>query len=340
MQADDSLAILTARDVASLLNQREREIMRVIEAAYSAHARGGTNCPHSLFLHPPQPANSRIIALPAYIGEETNVAGVKWISSFPSNLAMGLPRASALIVLNSVETGRAYAVMEGAIISKKRTSASAAIAASRLIADPQAVNYVGIIGCGEINREVLEFLSKTLPSLALVRVFDTSTERAQSFRAFCEDRFNVEALSAKSIDEVLGGGQVISIATTALEPHIQTLAACPPSTVILHLSLRDLAPHLLHEVDNVVDDVDHVCRANTSLDLATQKAGHRRCIRTTLGEILNGFSPSISGDGRTVVFSPFGLGILDLSLAAYVYKAAMSGGQMEMIPGFHAAASV
>jgi len=313
--------------------------MGVIEAAYRAHARGSTNCPHSLFLRLPQRGNSRIIALPAYIGEEMDVAGLKWISSFPSNTDLGLPRASALIVLNSMETGRAYAVMEGSIISAKRTAASAALAAQRLIADPDSVSCVGIVGCGEINREVLGFLSKRLTSLTHVRVFDTSSERARVFQSFCEERLSLESQPAKSITEVLSGGQLISVATTAVEPHIQTVSPCPPSTVILHLSLRDLAPEVLYAVDNVVDDIDHVCRANTSLDLAAKASGHRRFIRTTIGNILNGDAPPIAGDGRTAVFSPFGLGILDVSLAEHVYRLAERGGKSLVLPGFHATAS-
>jgi ornithine cyclodeaminase len=265
---------------------------------------------------------------------------VKWISSFPSNLEAGLPRASALIVLNSLETGRAYAVLEGAVISAKRTAASAALAAERLVVDSSSAKSVGIIGCGEINREVLGFLRETLPSINLVRVFDTNFDRARSFRTFCEDRLSMKVSLAQSITEVLSEGQIISIATTAVTPHIQSLSACPPSTVILHLSLRDLAPETLYAVDNVVDDLDHVCRENTSLDLAAKAVGHKGFIRATIGDILNGVAPPAIDDGRTVVFSPFGLGILDLSLATHVYKAACSSGVMNALPEFHATASL
>ena len=339
MQNDNCLAILTADDIITLFDKREREIMDVIKTAYCAHTRGNTNCPHSLFLRLPQ-SGSRIIALPAYVGEDADVAGVKWISSFPSNLEVGLPRASALIALNSVETGRAYAVMEGSIISAKRTAASAALAAERLVADSSSVNSIGIIGCGEINREVLGFLREALPSITLVRLFDTNSDRARSFKAFCEGRFSMEVSLALSIDEVLSGGQIISIATTAVSPYIQSLSACPPSTVILHISLRDLAPEALYAADNIVDDPDHVCRENTSLDLAAKAVGHKKFIRTTIGAILNGTAPPAVGDGRTVVFSPFGLGILDLSLATHVYRAACNSGMMSVVPEFHAAASL
>src|ERR1700761_5976485 len=143
MLSDNDLTVFTADDVTSQLVGQEREIMDIIAATYRCHARGATICPHSLFLNLPQ-RGSRIIALPAHLGGESSATGVKWISSVPSNLGVGLPRASAVIVLNSAETGRAYALMEGSIISAKRTAASAAVAAEHLVAKPEDVRSLGV----------------------------------------------------------------------------------------------------------------------------------------------------------------------------------------------------
>ncbi len=87
-------------------------------------------------------------------------------------------------------------------------------------------------------------------------------------------------------------------------------------------ALRDIAPADVLECDNVTDDVDHVCRAATSLHLAEQLVGHRDFIRCTLGEILTGAAPARRDPDGVVVFSPFGLGILDISVATMVSEAA------------------
>src|SRR5580693_5366620 len=54
---------------------------------------------------------NRIIAMPAYIGSPFNVAGIKWIASFPGNVARGKPRAHSVIILNDELTGEPISII-------------------------------------------------------------------------------------------------------------------------------------------------------------------------------------------------------------------------------------
>lgn len=82
--------------------------------------------------------------------------------------------------------------------------------------------------------------------------------------------------------------------------------------------LRDLAPEVLLASANLVDDVDHCLKANTSPHLVEQRTGSRDFLLGTLDDVLSGrVSPPAD---RPLVFSPFGLGVLDLAVGAFVHE--------------------
>jgi ornithine cyclodeaminase/alanine dehydrogenase-like protein (mu-crystallin family) len=79
------------------------------------------------------------------------------------------------------------------------------------------------------------------------------------------------------------------------------------------LSLRDLAPQILLASTNFVDDVEHCLKANTSPHLVEQLTGNRDFLQGTLGDLMSGRAPAPPAD-RPLIFSPFGLGVLDLAV--------------------------
>jgi len=312
---DGDILILKGHEILSLFTGRELELIEAVRRAYITHAAGESSLPQSTFLNFAGQPKDRIIALPAYLGEEFGVAGIKWIASFPENLKKGMDRASAVIILNSPLTGRPEAFIEGSIISAKRTAASAALAAQTLH-QGQSVATVGLLGCGVINYEIARFILATLAGVERLIVSDIDERRAIRFKNKCQllsERITVEV--AKDFHAVLREAKLVSFATTAIQPHIRDLSECQAGSTILHISLRDLSPEVILSTDNVVDDVDHVCRAQTSVHLAEQLTGTRHFIRCTLADVLTGKATQRRDAESISVFSPFGLGVLDLAVA-------------------------
>ncbi len=328
----DGILILGGREIEELLSGREREIVDLVARAYVAHNQGQSSLPHSLFLRFPGNDVDRIIALPAFLGDSFGVAGLKWISSFPGNLRRGLARASSVLILNDTETGRPEAVLESSLISARRTAASAVLGGRTLLVGKPA-GQVGLLGTGLINFEIARFLG-VLCGTEHYLLYDLDIERARSFASALVEMGAVEARLASSPEELLAACSLVSIATTAVRPHISDLSICPSGAVLLHISLRDLDPGAILPCDNVVDDVDHVCRANTSLHLAERETGSRDFIRCTLADILEGKAPARRGDGSIAVFSPFGLGVLDVALGKLVTGAARAAGRGSVIEDF------
>jgi ornithine cyclodeaminase len=327
------LLILKAAEVASLVSGQELTLINLAQMAYEAHSMGQSSLPHSTFLRFPDDNRNRIIALPAYLGQDFGVAGIKWISSFPDNINAGMDRASAVVVLNSLATGRPEAIIEGAIISAKRTAASAALAAQTL--HENGCDAVGLLGCGLINFEVARALLAVFPAIRTFTIFDLSAARADDFkRRFQTISPHIRVELAQDATRLLHSSRLISIATTATTPHIFSLAGCERASTILHVSLRDLAPELILDCDNIVDDVDHVCRAQTSVHLAEQLMGSRDFVRCALADILTGKEPPRRDADSIAVFSPFGLGVLDMAVAKFIYELALKRGMGTVIESF------
>lgn len=311
--------VVRGKEVEAILDQKEELIMNLVEIAYVKHRKGDSSLPHSVFLRFPNNDRNRIIGLPAYLGGDVNCAGMKWISSFPGNIEFGIERASAVIILNSVMNGHPEAILESSYISAKRTAASATLAAVKLHKNKEEEN-VGFIGCGRINREISLFLRKGFTNIKKAYLFDLDEGRASEFADNFKDT-GIEIAVCKTIEEVFEQAHLISVATTAGTPYIKSLKGCTSETTILNISLRDFSEDTVFQCDNIVDDIDHVCRENTSMHLAEKVAGNRDFIRCPLADIVTGKEVNRI-EGKPVMFSPFGLGILDLAVACHVLEEA------------------
>lgn len=331
---DGDVLILNGQEVQTLLAEREKDLIDAVRRAYIAHAAGNSALPHSIFLRFPEEHGNRIIALPAYLGDEFGIAGIKWVSSFPANLERGLDRASAVVILNSTLTGRPETIIEGSIINAKRTAASAALAAQCLL-NGKCATRVGILGAGVINFEIVRFLLAALPEITALDVLDLDQSRVDHFKEKCKATFRkLEVESVNDVRTLFRNSPLISIATTAIQPHISDLSACQPGSVILHISLRDLSPEVILACDNVVDDIGHVCRAQTSIHLAEQLTGKRDFIRCTLADVLRGDAPVKRNKDSITVFSPFGVGVLDIAVGKLVRDLGVQQGHGMLLNSF------
>ena len=330
MSAVPSFSVISGAQVLDALEGREKHVIDLVEQAYRTHAAGATVNPPSYFLRFPDRPASRIIALPASIGGDVRVDGLKWISSFPENVGNGIPRASAVLILNDHDTGYPFACLESSVISATRTAASAALAADVLSRDRARPKRVGFIGVGLIARYLHTYLASLGWTFEETGVFDLSAEHAAGFVSGVDPSARVH----DSAESLIRNSDLVVFATVAGTPHVHDPAWFAHHPLVLHVSLRDLSPEIILDSVNIVDDVEHCLKADTSPHLAEQATGNRDFLDGTLTDVLAG-DLAVPAD-RTVVFSPFGLGVLDLAVGKYVYDTVADTGALTEIPDFFA----
>ena len=331
--ASAHLHVIDARTVRETIFSDIEGCFEVVASAYLAYSEGEGLNPPSVLMRFPGHAANRIIALPAHLEAPWNVSGIKWIASYPDNICNGLARASAVVILNETQHGYPFACLEGSIISAARTAASAVLAARHLCAKPRRVRSFGVVGAGLIARNVYQFMIATGWVMRKLVLFDSNPAAAAAFAEQTGAQARHESVRiADTPESLLRCCDLVLFATTAPAPFVSDVAAVAHNPVILHVSLRDLAPELILRSWNVTDAVEHVLSANTSLHLAEQAIGSRHFVTTDISSVLTGrWRPDHS---RPIVFSPFGLGVLDIAVAKWVYDRAVARGRVQVIENF------
>ncbi|KZN59880.1 hypothetical protein N473_02890 [Pseudoalteromonas luteoviolacea CPMOR-1] len=328
--------VISGKSVNDVVSANYQGIVDIVEKTYLAYQLGNAHNPDSYFLRFEKKPEARIIALPAYIDDALKVSGMKWISSFPKNIQQGIPRASAVLILNDLETGYPFACLESSIISASRTSASAVSAAYHLNNKQKKVANLGVIGTGLIARYIIAFFAGCGWEIENLHLFDTNEAYAEQFKARIQKDFaqlkDTEIMIANSADALIQQSDIVTFATSAGEPHIHNVSAFSHNPIVLHVSLRDLSPEVILASHNVFDDVEHCMKANTSPHLTEQKVGNRDFVTGTLAEILAG--KAAPARDKPVVFSPFGMGILDLAVGYKVYSEAAKSDETTQIDDF------
>jgi N-[(2S)-2-amino-2-carboxyethyl]-L-glutamate dehydrogenase len=316
--------------IAELLSTSHEKVIEVVRDTYLLHSEAKTINPDSYFLKFDDKPEARIIALPAAIKGAHPISGIKWIASYPGNIRSNLQRASATLILNDYETGYPLAFLEASQISAARTAASAALAAESLTGGKHA-KRLAVIGAGIIARSIIEYLHAAGWKVDVLAVYDLNQVDAQHLaeaaKPLCDN-----AAAVGSLAEALKDSSHVVLATTASEPYIRDQSLLSPGQIVLNVSLRDLAPELLLGAVNIFDDIEHCMKASTSPHLAEQLTGGRNFVTGTLADAM---LKRIDIDRKKpIIFSPFGLGVLDVALGYYLFELAMERRLACPIEGF------
>jgi len=315
------ILLLTRKDVIAAGGADIRGIIPVIEEVFKIHAKKDYCQPLKPYLRiPGDKEGKRIIAMPAYLGGEFKVWGIKWIASNPTNpFKRNLERASAIIILNDLETGFPVAIMEGAIISATRTAAVAAVAAKYLTRKNPTL--IGIIGAGMIARSVIDGLCIVKKEVQQAKVFDLNSSRSKLFCNELRKKLGIEINVASNAEEAIREADIVVPATTATKPYIEG-EWIKPGALFINISLRDPKFSVVQHVNKiVVDDWNQANRENTVLHLMYEQGLLKDSdIHAEMGEIILGAKVGRENEDEIIFFNPMGMAIEDIGVASIVYN--------------------
>ncbi len=110
----------------------------------------------------------RFMAMPAYVGGETDMAGMKWYGSNVENREKGLPRSILMVMLNDKDTGAPLSLMSANLLSAYRTSGIPGAGVKNLAVKDAKV--LGIVGPGVINITAIETFAALRPTLDTLKI--------------------------------------------------------------------------------------------------------------------------------------------------------------------------
>jgi ornithine cyclodeaminase len=323
--------VVTGAVVKRVIDDKKKQVFDAVETAYRLHAAGDAVNPDSYFLRYPDNPSARIIALPAHLGGAFQRSGIKWISSFPQNRASNLARASAVLILNDAATGYPLACIEASLISATRTAASAALAAEQISPNPLE-GTLCVIGAGVIARTTIEWLLFRNWKFRRISLYDVDRRESEHFSKWLHDQHNLRADIQDCLEDAICDSSLILFTTTSPDPYLGDEKLFAHSPTVLHLSLRDICVNVILASQNIVDDADHCLKAQTSLHLAEMATGNRDFVSGSLVDVLE---KKLKPDhDRPRIFSPFGLGVLDLAVGNFVLESAKASGAAIALPDF------
>jgi ornithine cyclodeaminase len=264
---------------------------------------------------------NRIIAMPAFVGGNINISGIKWIASFPENINKGIPRAHSVVILNNADTGQPVAVINTALLSIIRTASVSGLLMKYYDKARNLKEFnLGIIGWGPIGKKHFNlFMNLYGDRIAKVFLYDI---RPIVNLEDIDQQYRDKVFVVNNWQQAYDDADVFITCTVSSERYINKKPK--DGSLQLNVSLRDYTTEFFDYVKDtiVVDDWEEVCRENTDIELMYKEKGLEKdavksindvVCRNYLGEIDN---------AQAIMFNPMGMGVFDMAIGEYYLEQA------------------
>jgi ornithine cyclodeaminase/alanine dehydrogenase-like protein (mu-crystallin family) len=315
---EQKILYLSRADVETV-NLPMKQIIDLLEKAFLEKGNGRVEMPPKPGVH--TMPDAFIHAMPAYIPSMRS-AGIKWVSGYPENFKRGLPYITGLMILNDVETGMPYAVMDCAWITAMRTGAASALSA-KYLARPDS-ETIGILACGVQGRTNLEALACLFP-IKRAYAYDVLPEVQEKFIADMTQRFGFEIVGVKEpreavveSDLVVTSGPILKHPTPTVEKDWLQPGACG--------SAVDFDSYWTAEALAQMDRISTDDHAQFQYYKSVGYFQHAPAPYADLGELVAGLKPGRRDEKERTLAINLGLAMDDMAVAPTIYQQAKEKG--------------
>jgi 1-piperideine-2-carboxylate/1-pyrroline-2-carboxylate reductase [NAD(P)H] len=270
---------------------------------------GAVHAPSRMAL--PLPGGGVLLVMPAS-GE--GIAMTKLVTVHPENARSGLPTIQGEVVVMEAGTGRRLGMLDGSVVTARRTAALSLLAARELA--PRPNGPLLIVGAGTQGRAHLEAFQE---GLGTSRVFVNSRTR-ESAGSLVEhaERLGLEARVIEEPGEALGEASLVVTATTSREPvlpegvpdgsFVAAVGSFEPGVAELPVGLVAGAAVVVDTLEGAREEAGDLIQAEKAGAFSWENA-------TQLEDVLRA---SERPEG-TVVFKSVGHALWDLAAARTVF---------------------
>ena len=310
------LRVLDAAQFRALVTMDD--VIPGVEEAYSLYSSGRAGL-FPIITHEFDPGRTDMDIKSAYL-DGAGIYGLKilgWNRDNPSLL--GVPALAGLIVVMDIERQQPVGILEGTPVTFLRTGAAGAIGAQTL-ARPESENAV-VVGSGAQGRAQMMGLSKVMPNLKRVGLFDESVSSAEKMAAEVTPQYpwiKITAYPLSALEDRVRDADIVVTCTPSKKgfikrgwlrkgSHINAIGADMPGK-------QEIDPDMTASVKVFGDS-----RSQVALKGECQHAVSAGLIRpddiTEIGEVLNGTKPGRMSPDEITMFDATGMALQDLIAA-------------------------
>jgi ornithine cyclodeaminase len=288
----------------------------------------------------------RFMAMPAYLGGQFDMAGMKWYGSNVENKKKGLPRSILMLTLNDKDTGAPLAYMSANILSSYRTGAVPGVGFKYFASED--AKTVGIIGPGVMSKTALEAAFAVRPGIKTVKVKGRGKASLEKFVSDVKKMHpDVDVYGVETIEEAVKDADIVSVSTSSPTgdpeqyPYIAEKWIKPGAIIETTAALRFDDDFLINRARTVTDNVklyeaweeEYAPKAYNTVpitavhveDLIAEGKMTPNQI-DDLGDVLMGTIPVHRKEGEIVIYSVGGMPVEDVAWGTVVYRNALKKG--------------